>query len=91
MADTTSTPYISPANPSFQCFRGDLITVDADAPLPPGSRVEFELILPRADKTVPVIGKVAKVSAQGAVFRIQVRVHSLSREVRAALTDESVS
>ena len=91
MTEKASTPYTAPSNPLFKSFRGDLVTIVAEAPLPPGSRVEFNIHLTRANKTVLVTGKVVTVSAQSpGAFQLNVRVHSQSRDVRDALIAENV-
>lgn len=90
MVEIAGTPYVTPLNPLFVSFKSDLATVQVEVPLPPGTRVEFDLALPRGNKTVHLVGKVVSVSPdREGRFRMNVRVHTLSREERAALIAEN--
>jgi hypothetical protein len=92
MPDAIATPYLSPSNPTFSAFMGDLVTVSTDVPLPPGARVEFDLSLVGQNKIVHLLGKVAKVTpVKSGGFQLFVRLHTLSREERSALTAENQS
>ena len=88
----TETPFLTPANPAFSGFKGDLLQLTADAPLPPGTRVELDIFLPRGDRTVHVAGKVVKAAPpQKGRFGLSVRLHSIPREDRLALVTEAAS
>lgn len=90
MAEIVSTPNLIPSNPTFIAFKSDLVTVRVDAPLPPGSRVAFDLKLERGNKTLHLAGKVTTVSkASEGHCRMTVRIHTVSRTERADLTAEN--
>jgi hypothetical protein len=77
-----------PQNPLFYDFKGDLLTVIAASPLPPGSRVAFPLNIPGEDNIVSVQGKVVcatPLPEDAPTYRISVRVHSLPKADRDAL------
>ncbi len=70
--------------PELLEFRGDILTLSAGAPLPPGSRVAFTL--ERMDLEIPVTGKiVSSTPLLEGRFKLVIRTSSLSREHRAAL------
>jgi hypothetical protein len=74
--------------PTLRDFRGDVLTVNVQHPLPPGSRVAFSLVLSNVDETIPVQGKVVNTlpsKGDAALFQMTIRVHSLSRDARERL------
>jgi hypothetical protein len=78
----------APTSPVLLDYRGDLLTVSSKSPLPPGSRVDFELPLDSAGSSVRVTGKIASASVDSkGGFRLVIRVHSLPRSDRAAILD----
>ncbi len=89
MAEREPTPTLSPQNPLFLRFKNDILTVSAEAPMPPGSRVELSLPLHRAEKTVNVSGKITTVRRlKEREFEMAVRLHTVGREERTALLKE---
>jgi hypothetical protein len=90
MAELGSTPYLTPLQPVFAGFKGDIVTVTADAPLPPGSRVKFDLRLVREGRAVGLFGKVVTATLlKEGVCRLTIRLHTMSREDRNALISEN--
>ncbi len=89
MNEPCKLPVLTIKQPVFYGYKGDMLTVISDTPIPPGSRIDFPLNLKSADKAIPVRGKiVASVPIAGG-FRITIRLNSLSREDRNSLTSES--
>ena len=77
-----------PEAPVFVDFEGDRLTVYSASPLPPGSRVAF-LIEVDTDAPISVQGKVVHADTVGEgrdLYRLSLRVHSLTREERRRLT-----
>ena len=83
---TAGTPLKSPDNPRLLDFKGDVLTVRADGPLPPGSRVAFELKLDET-RTIPIAGKIVSTAPRSDGFALVIRQTGLSREHRTALID----
>ena len=84
----------TPVDPVLHDFRGDLLTVIAAAPLPPGSRVAFPLDIPGEDNVVPVQGKVVyakPLPEDAALCKMSIRVHSLQKEARDILLAAAAS
>ena len=81
----------SPEAAELMEFKGDLLTVSATRPLPPGSRVAF--VLPIGGETpVSVQGKVLHadpMSEDSNRFLMTLRVHSLTRDERDRLLSAS--
>jgi hypothetical protein len=78
----------TPLNPKLVDFKGDLLTIIAEGPLPPGSRVAFSLEIPGEAPAVSVQGKVVsatRLPGDGAQYRMPIRIHSLLKETREAL------
>lgn len=76
-----------PETPAFIDFKGELLIVSAEAPLPPGSRVAFSLPI-NDGNPVPVQGKVMSavpMTDDPVKYRITLRIHSLTREDRERL------
>jgi hypothetical protein len=89
MVERESTPYLAPKSPVFIGFKNDILTVVATAPTPPGSRLEFRLNLQQENKTVNVFGKIVTVrQLREGEFEMGIRLHTLGREERTALTKE---
>lgn len=90
MAELGSTPHFTPLQPVFAGFKGDIVTVVANAPLPPGSRVKFELELTREGRAVRLFGKVVTATLlKEGECRLTIRLHTLSREDRNSLISEN--
>ena len=73
------------SNPAMIGFSGNLLTVSATEPLPPGSRVELDLALGDDTKSLTLRGKVVSISSQAGGYQIRVRLHGLTREQIQAL------
>jgi hypothetical protein len=69
-------------------LRIDLLTVTCAGPLPPGSRVRFELARPGTAAALALSGKVAGLERHPAGgYLIRLRLHGLSRADRTALEE----
>jgi hypothetical protein len=66
----------------------DLATVRTDTPLPPGTRVRFEVELPDGGRPFTLVGKIVGLERRAsATYDVRVRLHSLPRGARAALVE----
>jgi hypothetical protein len=77
-----------PERPVFDDFKGELLTVLARKPLPPGSRVAFALALEDAGEPMGIQGKVVHsipVVDDLTWYRMTLRIHSQSRKERDRL------
>ncbi len=76
----------------FVDFENDVLTVESAHALPPGSRISLSLSLVSSSEPLALHGKVLRVEpprAQG-LPRLVVRLHSLTKEQRAALSQKGV-
>ena len=78
----------TPVDPALHDFKGDLLTVIAASPLPPGSRVAFALDIPGEDNLVEVQGKVVyakPLPEDTSHCKMSIRIHSLPKADRDTL------
>ena len=77
-----------PQHPMFNSFAGEKLTITAAAPLPPGSRVSFQLDLPGTLAPVPIQGKVllaTPLQVDTSQYRMTISLHTVRREEKARL------
>lgn len=68
-------------NPLPIDLNGNVLTVIAKSPLPPGSRVDVKLSSSKNPSKVSVAGKIATLDSLGeAGFKIKIRLHSVTKE-----------